>query len=79
VHEQGLQLLGAIPRNADLQVPSRHLGLVTAVERGAAARRAVAEMRRVVEQSVDLDAVVALARSAPPLDCPPWKPEEVVS
>ena len=53
----GLPVLGAIPRADDLEVPSRHLGLVTAVEHGADALRAVEAMTDVVEGSVDLDAV----------------------
>ena len=39
-----MPVLGAIPRHDELSVPSRHLGLVTAVEHGGAARAAVAAM-----------------------------------
>ena len=34
----GIPVLGALPRSDELAVPSRHLGLVTAVEHGGAAR-----------------------------------------
>ncbi|TWG08885.1 cobyrinate a,c-diamide synthase [Saccharopolyspora dendranthemae] len=70
----GLPVLGAIPRAVDLEVPSRHLGLVTAVEHGAEALRAVEAMTDVVEGSVDLDAVAALARTAGELPGPAWDP-----
>ncbi|WP_295624180.1 cobyrinate a,c-diamide synthase [uncultured Corynebacterium sp.] len=57
----GVPVLGAIPRVDGIEVPSRHLGLVTAAEGGAAARTAVAMMADLVEEHVDVDAVVELA------------------
>ncbi|WP_190822144.1 cobyrinate a,c-diamide synthase [Saccharopolyspora pogona] len=74
----GLPVLGAIPRTEDLAVPSRHLGLVTAAEHGGEAVRAVDAMADVVARSVDLDAVCALARSAPELPGPAWDPRDEV-
>ncbi|WP_344134550.1 cobyrinate a,c-diamide synthase [Saccharopolyspora halophila] len=74
----GLPVLGAIPRTADLEVPSRHLGLVTAVEHGAEAVRAVESMTDVVESSVDLNALAGLARTAGQLPGPAWDPAEEV-
>ncbi|WP_344686274.1 cobyrinate a,c-diamide synthase [Saccharopolyspora taberi] len=70
----GLAVLGALPRTDGLEVPSRHLGLVTAAEHGPQASRAVSAMAEAVERSVDLDSVVALAKSAPPLDGDRWDP-----
>ncbi|TDC94859.1 cobyrinate a,c-diamide synthase [Saccharopolyspora aridisoli] len=70
----GLPVLGAIPRTDDLEVPSRHLGLVTAVEHGAEALRAVEAMTDVIERSVDLDAVTALAGTAGELPGSAWDP-----
>ena len=67
-------VLGAIRRHPDVQVPSRHLGLVPAAERQAAAARAVAALGDLVAASCDLAALVALARSAPPLATAPWDP-----
>ena len=70
--EIGLPVLGALPRRAELAVPSRHLGLVTAAEHGAAATAAVAAMADLVAAHVDLDAVAALAAPMPP--GPAWEP-----
>jgi cobyrinic acid a,c-diamide synthase len=67
-------VLGAIRRHPDVQVPSRHLGLVPAAERQAAAARTVAGLGDLVAASCDLTALVALARSAPPLATSPWDP-----
>ncbi|UGT56800.1 cobyrinate a,c-diamide synthase [Nocardia asteroides] len=57
----GLPVLGALPRLAELEVPSRHLGLIPAVEHGSAATTAVAAMTDLVAAHIDLRAVVALA------------------
>jgi cobyrinic acid a,c-diamide synthase len=63
-----------VPRRAELAVPSRHLGLVTAAEHGAAARDAVDAMTVLVAEHVDLDAVEALARNAPATPTSLWDP-----
>lgn len=62
----GLPVLGSLPRLAELEVPSRHLGLIPAVEHGAAALTAVAAMTDLVAEHVDLDAVAALAATTAP-------------
>lgn len=64
--EVGLPVLGALPRRDALDVPSRHLGLITAVEYGAAATAAVDAMAELVAVHVDLDAVLRLASPLPP-------------
>ncbi|MGW4324571.1 cobyrinate a,c-diamide synthase [Nocardia sp. NPDC004573] len=72
----GLPVLGSLPRMADLEVPSRHLGLIPAVEHGAAATAAVAAMTDLVAAHVDLPAIAALARSS--VTGPAWDPAEAV-
>lgn len=59
----GVPVFGAIPRADELSVPSRHLGLVTAVEHGEQARTAVEAMIELVGQHVDLAGVAAAAAS----------------
>jgi cobyrinic acid a,c-diamide synthase len=74
----GMPVLGALRRDDGVTVPSRHLGLVPAAEREGAARAAIARLAALVTQSVDLDAVVALARTAGPLSAVPWDPASVI-
>jgi cobyrinic acid a,c-diamide synthase len=63
----GVPVTGMIRRRDQLTVPSRHLGLIPAAELGAPAIDAVAALAAIVAGSVDLDAVVRLARTAGPL------------
>ncbi len=70
----GVPVLGVLRRTDGVRVPSRHLGLVPAVERDAAAVAAVREMGELVRAGVDLEALVRLARSAPELTEPAWDP-----
>jgi len=62
----GLPVLGAIPKLRDQLLPSRHLGLVTAVEHPDA-EQALEGTAAAVEQYLDLDAIVDVARGAPAL------------
>jgi cobyrinic acid a,c-diamide synthase len=63
----GVPVLGAIRRLDSLAVPSRHLGLIPAAERGRDALAVVDALGAAVAASVDLDAVLRLARTAAPL------------
>ena len=54
----GLPVLGALPRQADIALPERHLGLVQAEETADARLDALAGF---VAEHVDLDALLALA------------------
>jgi cobyrinic acid a,c-diamide synthase len=75
----GVPVLGAVRRLTELGTPSRHLGLVPAAERSAEALATVARLGEVVAAGLDLDAVLRLARTAPPLDAVPWDPAAEVS
>jgi len=69
-----IPVLGALGRYDELVNPSRHLGLVPAAERRSEAVAAVEAMGEVVARSVDVDAVVKVARSAPTAQVQPWRP-----
>lgn len=73
----GLPVLGAIPRHDDLAVPSRHLGLITAVEHGASAGSAIAAMTTLIARHVDLAAVEQIAAGAGAVAAP-WSAAEAV-
>jgi cobyrinic acid a,c-diamide synthase len=62
----GLPVLGAIPKLPDDLFPERHLGLVPPQETEEL-EGPISGARRVAEEFLDLDAIFALARAAPPL------------
>ncbi|MEW2625970.1 cobyrinate a,c-diamide synthase [Streptomyces sp. NPDC048106] len=73
----GVPVLGVLRRAPSVSTPARHLGLVPAAERRAAALDAVAEMAALVARGCDLPALERLARAAGPLPAgsAPWSPE----
>lgn len=68
----GLPVLGALPRDEAVGIPSRHLGLVPVAERAGAAGERLARLAALVERHCDLAAIVRLAGSAPALPGEPW-------
>jgi len=62
VEALGIPILGAIPRDADLALPERHLGLVQAKEHDDLAAR-LARLAAMAERHLDLDGIVKLATS----------------
>ncbi len=68
-----LPVLGVLHRDAGVEAPSRHLGLVPADEREESAA-ALARLSDQITTCIDLDAVVEIARSAPDLPGAPWDP-----
>ncbi|GAA3592751.1 cobyrinate a,c-diamide synthase [Kineosporia mesophila] len=77
--ELGIPVLGAIRRHDALATPSRHLGLVPAAERSGEAVDVVRGLGAVVADAVDLDAVLAIGRSAPALPGSDWNPDDEVA
>src|SRR4051812_46338255 len=74
----GVPVVGALHRDDAIETPSRHLGLVPVAERSPEAAATVARLGELVARGVDLDAVVALARSAPELLTQPWSAADEV-
>lgn len=58
LHGQGIQVRGSLPRLSSLQIPSRHLGLITAEDLDHREERLTA-LADWVEESIDLDALYA--------------------
>lgn len=71
-----IPVLGALHRDAALEVPERHLGLVPVAEREPRARAVIERLGATVREYCDLDAIVALANAAPDLPGAAWAPKE---
>ncbi|TDL74930.1 cobyrinate a,c-diamide synthase [Palleronia sediminis] len=57
----GIACFGTLPKNANVTLPERHLGLVQAGEHAELAAR-IDGMRQLIEEQLDLDAILAAAR-----------------
>jgi cobyrinic acid a,c-diamide synthase len=75
----GVPVFGVLRRVAQVDTPSRHLGLVPVAERRGEAVSAVAAMAEQVRAGCDLDGLVSLARGAGALSCAAWDAAEVVA
>ena len=62
IERAGIAVLGSIRRNSDMAMPERHLGLVQASEH-ADLDRFINRMADVMEQQIDIDAVLSKART----------------
>jgi cobyrinic acid a,c-diamide synthase len=63
----GVPVLGWLPADEGLAVPERHLGLTAAGERAMD----LARLRDAARETLDVDALLRIARSAPPLPAGP--------
>jgi cobyrinic acid a,c-diamide synthase len=66
---RSLPMLGGLPRQTHLQFPERHLGLVAALQQGEIDSSFEA-WAQVADEYIDWDAVLTIARNAPPLNWP---------
>ncbi len=71
--ETGVRVYGYVPKLDDCALESRHLGLVTASE-VVDLRAKLDRIADALESSVDIDGLLALARTAPSLGDEPWPP-----
>ncbi|HYI54473.1 MAG TPA: cobyrinate a,c-diamide synthase [Microlunatus sp.] len=69
----GIPVLGVLPRDAGIEAPSRHLGLVPAAERPEATA-ALDRLAGQLAEHIDLTQVLSIAYQAPPLAGSPWDP-----
>lgn len=69
----GIPVLGVLPRDARIEAPSRHLGLVPAAEL-AGAEATMERLATQISAHLDLTQVLAIAHSAPGLVGEPWEP-----
>ncbi|MER7567721.1 cobyrinate a,c-diamide synthase [Streptomyces sp. NPDC097941] len=74
----GVPVFGVLRRAAQVDTPSRHLGLVPVAERRGEAVDAVAAMAAQVERGCDLEGLLMLARGAGALSCAAWDAAEVL-
>lgn len=77
VEVTGIPVLGVLNRDDGIVAPSRHLGLVPADERDDACVP-LERLASHIAQRVDLEQVVRIARSAPPLSTSAWDPDDAV-
>jgi cobyrinic acid a,c-diamide synthase len=68
--ETGLPVVGFLPHVSDCTIESRHLGLVTA-EEIEDLRGKIGRLADTIEKTVDINALLSIAASAPPLKTPP--------
>ena len=73
VEKLGVRPLGFVPRCPELMIESRHLGLVTPGEITDLEQKLDA-LAALLEKTVDLNGLLALANEAPDLDAPPAPP-----
>lgn len=72
----GIPVLGVLPRDAGVEAPSRHLGLVPVAERPEAAA-SLERLAGQIAEHVDLTQLLSIAYSAGDLAGEPWSPHVV--
>lgn len=68
-----MQVLGVVPRNPDVVIPERHLGLIPAYERDKI-DALFDNLAEFVEKNIDVDKLLEIADSAPELEMVPENP-----
>jgi len=65
--EPGIQVLGGVPKTADIQLPQRHLGIIS-TEADDSSSNYIQRLADLVEQHINLDAVLEAAAVCEPLN-----------
>lgn len=68
-HYTDVPVIGAVQHNPDLEIVERHLGLVPSNESQLAEQK-IEQIRKLVTEQVDLDAIIHIAQTAPKLEQP---------
>ncbi|MEB3962215.1 cobyrinate a,c-diamide synthase [Streptomyces kunmingensis] len=76
LEEVGVPVYGSLRRAPQVATPSRHLGLVPVAERSSEAVDSVRAAAAMVREGCDLEGLLALARTAPPLATETWSPAQ---
>ncbi|GLZ76043.1 hydrogenobyrinate a,c-diamide synthase [Actinorhabdospora filicis] len=74
----GVPVLGVLRRRAQVVLPPRQHGLMPVAERSLEAVRAIRRLGEQMLESVDIDRLLGICRSVPPLTAEAWSPEEEV-
>lgn len=74
VEPLGIPVVGVLRRRPDLEIETRHLGLVPAAERPLGIEAAVRALGAYVGTALDLGLVLRIARAAPSAVWVPWTP-----
>lgn len=62
------KVVGALPQEEGMAIAMRHLGLVP-IKEEMGLSPAVSEMERIIRENTDVDSIIDIANSAPPLEC----------
>src|SRR5918993_472029 len=73
----GIEVLGVLPRDAGIEAPARHLGLIPAAEREDAAE-SIRRLAVQIRDHVSVTKIMRVAHTARPLDAVVWAPGDSV-
>jgi cobyrinic acid a,c-diamide synthase len=74
----GIEVLGVLPRDGGIEIPSRHLGWCLHRRRAEAAE-SVAQLAHRNRDHVSLDSIMSIAQGASALDAQPWSAGQQVA
>lgn len=72
-HYTDIPMLGAVPADSSMRILERHLGLVPSNE-AEAAQQHITQIAHTIAAQVDLDQLITIGKSAPPLHVPRAEP-----